>query len=54
MIPDGVKEIYLRADSGFYDGDFLNYLEKKGVLYAIVVKLYPWIQIELLGLTIET
>lgn len=50
MIPDRIKEIYLRADSGFYDGDFLNYLERKGVLYAIVVKLYPWIQMELIGL----
>ncbi|MBI2486747.1 MAG: transposase [Deltaproteobacteria bacterium] len=49
-IPEGIKEIYLRADSGFYDGDFLNYLEMKKVLFAIVVKLYPWIQIELVGL----
>jgi hypothetical protein len=49
-ISEGIKEIYLRADSGFYDGDFLNYLEKKGILYTIVVKLYPWIQIELVGL----
>lgn len=30
MIPDSIREIYLRADSGFYDGDFLDYLEKKG------------------------
>jgi hypothetical protein len=49
-IPDRIKEIYLRADSGFYDGDFLNYLEMKKIMYAIVVKLYPWIQIELIGL----
>ena len=50
MISEGIREIFLRADSGFYDGDFLNYLEKKGILYAIVVKLYPWIQMELIGL----
>jgi Transposase DDE domain group 1 len=50
MIPEGIREIFLRADSGFYDGDFLNYLEMRRVLYAIVVKLYPWIQIELVGL----
>lgn len=50
MIPDGIKEIYLRADSGFYDGDFLYYLEMRRILYAIVVKLYPWIQMELVGL----
>jgi hypothetical protein len=49
-IPDRIKGIYLRADSGFYDGDFLNYLEVKKILYAIVVKLYPWIQMELIGL----
>ncbi len=49
-IPEGIREIFLRADSGFYDGNFLNYLEVKSVLYAIVVKLYPWIQIELVGL----
>jgi hypothetical protein len=49
-IPEGIKEIFLRADSGFYDGDFLYYLEMKKILYAIVVKLYPWIQMELVGL----
>jgi hypothetical protein len=49
-IPEGIREIYLRADSGFYDGDFLYYLEMNGILYAIVVKLYPWIQMELIGL----
>ena len=49
-IPEGIREFFLRADSGFYDGDFLNHLEVKRVLYAIVVKLYPWIQMELLGL----
>jgi len=49
-IPDGIREIYLRADSGFYNGNFLSYLEKKGILYAIAVKLYPWIQMELVGL----
>jgi hypothetical protein len=49
-IPEGIREIFLRADSGFYDGDFLTYLEMKRILYAIVVKLYPWIQMELVGL----
>ncbi len=50
LIPDGIREIYLRADSGFYDSDFLDYLEKNGRRYTIVVKLYPWIQMELVGL----
>ncbi|MGE5444765.1 MAG: IS1380 family transposase [Ignavibacteriales bacterium] len=49
-IPEGIREIYLRADSGFYDGEFLDYLEMKKIAYAIVVKLYPWIQMELVGL----
>jgi DDE family transposase len=49
-IPEGIREIFLRADSGFYDGEFLDYLEMKRVLYAIVVKLYPWTQMELVGL----
>jgi DDE family transposase len=26
-IPEGIRENFLRADSGFYDGDFLEYLE---------------------------
>jgi hypothetical protein len=49
-IPEGIREIYLRADSGFYNGEFLDYLEMKKIAYAIVVKLYPWIQMELVGL----
>jgi len=49
LIPDRIGEIYLRADSGFYDSDFLDYLEQKGIRYTIVVKLYPWIQMELVG-----
>ncbi|MDA2918852.1 transposase, partial [Desulfobacterota bacterium AH_259_B03_O07] len=50
LIPDRIGEIYLRADSGFYDSDFMDYLELKGIRYTIVVKLYPWIQMELIGL----
>jgi len=50
MIPYDIREIYLRADSGFYDSYFLDYLEKKGIRYTIVVKLYPWIQMELVGI----
>ncbi len=49
MIPDRIGEIYLRADAGFYDSDFMDYLEQKGIRYTIVVKLYPWIQMELVG-----
>lgn len=49
-IPESVREIFLRADRGFYDSEFLYYLEMRNIVYAIVVKLYPWIQIELVGL----
>ena len=38
-----------RVLSGFYDGEFLDYLEMKKIAYPIVVKLYPWIQMELVG-----
>ncbi len=27
----------------------MDYLEQKGIRYTIVVKLYPWIQMELVG-----
>jgi hypothetical protein len=50
MIPDRIGEIYVREDSGFYDSDFTDYLEQKGLRYTIVVKLYLWIQMELVGL----
>jgi hypothetical protein len=50
LIPDRIGEIYLRADSGFYDSDFMDYLQQKGIRSTIVVKLYPWIQMELVGL----
>ena len=50
MIPDRIGEIYVREDSGFYDSDFTDYLEQKGLRYTIVVKLYPWNQMELVGL----
>jgi DDE family transposase len=50
-IPESIKEIFLRADSGFYDGEFLECFEMRKIVYAIVVvRLYPWIQIELVGL----
>ena len=34
--PEGIKKIFLRADSGFYNGDFLNHREKNRILYAEV------------------
>jgi hypothetical protein len=51
-LPGGVKELFVRADSGFYSVSFLRYLEgKRGrrIRYAVVVKLYPTIQAQLAG-----
>lgn len=51
-LPCGVKELFLRADSGFYSDGFLRCLEDKRdkrIKYAVVVKLYPAIQAQLAG-----
>ena len=50
-IPPQILQIYLRADSGFYAFDFLYFLEKKVIKYAIAVKLYPTIQTKLVNLS---
>jgi hypothetical protein len=50
-IPPHILQIYLRADSGFYAFDFLHFLEMRGILYAIAVKLYPTIQAKLVNLS---
>jgi hypothetical protein len=39
-LPAGIEEISLRADSGFFDDNFLRKVEKKGIKYAIAAKLY--------------
>jgi hypothetical protein len=46
----GVKELFLRADSGFYSDNFLKCLERRRIWYAVVAKLYPAIQAQLAGL----
>lgn len=48
-----VCQVYLRADSAFYSKEFMLYLEKRGIFYAIVVRLYPGIQKRLVGLEYE-
>lgn len=50
LLPKRIKGIRLRGDSGFFDGDFLGELEKKGIAYAIAAKLYDYIQRRLGGL----
>lgn len=50
-LPSGIKEIFLRADSGFFDGKFLDKVEKRRIKYAIAVKLYSTIQARLGGIS---
>ena len=50
LIGSSIYQLYLRADSGFYSYEFLRFLVKLGVKYAIAVKLYKPIQMKLGGL----
>ncbi|MEA3356295.1 MAG: IS1380 family transposase [Candidatus Bipolaricaulota bacterium] len=50
LLPRGIKRIRLRADSGFFNEDFLRELEQKRIKYAIAAKLYRPIQYLLGGL----
>ena len=50
LIPQHIMQLYLRADSGFYSFEFLRFLVKRGIKYAIAVKLYNTIQMQLGGL----
>lgn len=38
-LPKGIWKVFVRADSAFFNGDFLDYLESKGALYLIKVKM---------------
>jgi len=38
-IPKGVWKVFVRADSAFFNGEFLDFLESKGALYLIKVKM---------------
>jgi hypothetical protein len=50
-LPGVVKEILLRADSGFFDNKFLIEVEKRRIKYAIAAKLYVTIQAMLGGVS---
>jgi hypothetical protein len=50
MLPQRRRNIRARGDSGFFDGGFLEELERKGIGYAIAAKLYASIQYLLGGL----
>jgi hypothetical protein len=49
-LPGVVKKIRLRADSGFFSLEFLQFLVKKGVEFYVVVPLQPWVQKKIRGL----
>jgi len=50
LIPKWVMQLYVRADSGFYSFEFLSFLEKSWIKYAVAVRLYSTIQMKLGGL----
>jgi len=43
-LPSHIKKIRLRADSGFFSIKLIKYLVKKGIEFAIVVPMQPWVQ----------
>ncbi len=50
LVPKHIRQLYLRADSGFFSFDYLSFLEKHWIKYAVVAKLYGPIQMQLGGL----
>ena len=38
-LPKGVRKVFVRADSAFFNGEFPDFLESKGALYLIKVKM---------------
>jgi hypothetical protein len=50
LIPPSILQLYLRADSGFYSFNFLNFLNKRDIWYAVSVKPYSALQAQLGGL----
>lgn len=49
QLPPGIKELFLRADSGFFGDNFLRPLERAKIRYAVAAKLYPTLQAQLGG-----
>ena len=43
-LPGHLKTIRLRADSGFFNLEFLKFLVKRGIEFYVVVPLQPWVQ----------
>jgi hypothetical protein len=43
-LPSHIKEIKLRADSGFFNGDMIRYFLKEHIEFYVVVPMQPWVQ----------
>lgn len=49
-LPPSVREVRVRADAAFLDGDLIDFLERKRIRYAIVARLTPRLKARLGGL----
>jgi hypothetical protein len=52
-LPADIREVRVRADAGFYSGDFFDELEDHGVRYAVVAKIFPPLRRVLDGLSYQ-
>lgn len=43
-LPAHIKEVRLRADSGFFSRQMIKFLMKRGIEFYIVVPIQPWVQ----------
>jgi hypothetical protein len=50
-LPTHIKKIRLRADSGFFGTEFINFLISRKIEFYIAVPLQPWVQRQIVGLT---
>jgi hypothetical protein len=42
FLPEGTWLRTVRADSGFFDGSFLDFLEARAWPYVVVARMMPW------------
>jgi hypothetical protein len=50
LLPEGMWIRTVRADSGFFDGSFLDFLEERGLLYVVVARLTATLKRKCAGL----
>ncbi|MDI6839486.1 MAG: hypothetical protein QMD71_01305 [bacterium] len=43
-LPVTTRHIFVRSDSSFYNHEFFRYMDKKGIKYAIAVRLQEWVR----------